>query len=252
MGFGTYLTIGLLTLVGAISFVLKRSGGYAPGWQLRCTTCGHTGDAAKAGLIRIGSTESQTLGYCSKCSRLRWLAIERTRLANSRFKQHCYPMKHLKLRIAWSVGWGIVCLLMIVLWVRSYWWNDFGSRRIASQDFLVQMRLGELGIWCEPASVAPSPPQLKIGEERVTSSKRTYWVLAEKGIVPAHRYFVFHYRSTVQGTAIWIPFWTMAAPLAIAALLPWLPRRFSLRTLLIASTVIAALLGIAVMMLRGS
>lgn len=33
-------------------------------------------------------------------------------------------MKHRKLRIAWSVGGGIVCLLLILLWVRSYWWAD--------------------------------------------------------------------------------------------------------------------------------
>jgi hypothetical protein len=34
------------------------------------------------------------------------------------------PMKYRKLRIAWSVGCGIVCLLLIALWVRSYWWSD--------------------------------------------------------------------------------------------------------------------------------
>ena len=28
------------------------------------------------------------------------------------------------LRIAWSVWWGILCVLLIVLWVRSYWWVD--------------------------------------------------------------------------------------------------------------------------------
>src|SRR6476659_6230618 len=39
-------------------------------------------------------------------------------------------MKYRKLRIAWSVVWGILCLLMITLWVRSYWqiehilWNS--------------------------------------------------------------------------------------------------------------------------------
>jgi hypothetical protein len=26
------------------------------------------------------------------------------------------------LRIAWSVGCVVVCVLLIVLWVRSYWW----------------------------------------------------------------------------------------------------------------------------------
>jgi hypothetical protein len=29
-------------------------------------------------------------------------------------------MKYRKLRIAWSVGWGIVCLLLILLWISDY------------------------------------------------------------------------------------------------------------------------------------
>jgi hypothetical protein len=33
-------------------------------------------------------------------------------------------MKFRKLRIAWSVACGILCLLLIVLWVRSYWSSD--------------------------------------------------------------------------------------------------------------------------------
>ena len=30
-------------------------------------------------------------------------------------------MRFRKLRIAWSVAWGVVAVLLIVLWVRSYW-----------------------------------------------------------------------------------------------------------------------------------
>ena len=33
-------------------------------------------------------------------------------------------MKHRKLRIAWSVAWGIVAVLLVALWVRSYWRLD--------------------------------------------------------------------------------------------------------------------------------
>jgi hypothetical protein len=29
-----------------------------------------------------------------------------------------------KLRIALSVFWGLACVLVIALWVRSYWWED--------------------------------------------------------------------------------------------------------------------------------
>src|SRR4051812_42777282 len=37
-------------------------------------------------------------------------------------------MKHRKLRIAWSVASGALCLLMIVFWVRSYWIADAWGR----------------------------------------------------------------------------------------------------------------------------
>src|SRR6476659_8348295 len=42
-------------------------------------------------------------------------------------------MRFRKLRIAWSVFWGIVCLLLIALWVRSYWKYDCVSRLDTSQ-----------------------------------------------------------------------------------------------------------------------
>src|SRR5689334_18375262 len=34
------------------------------------------------------------------------------------------PMRFRKLRIVWSVFWGIACVLLIALWVRSYWFSD--------------------------------------------------------------------------------------------------------------------------------
>jgi hypothetical protein len=33
-------------------------------------------------------------------------------------------MRFLLLRIAWSVVWGFACVVMIVLWVRSYFWYE--------------------------------------------------------------------------------------------------------------------------------
>ena len=33
-------------------------------------------------------------------------------------------MRFRKLRIAWSVACGLACVLLIVLWARSYWWCD--------------------------------------------------------------------------------------------------------------------------------
>ena len=33
-------------------------------------------------------------------------------------------MKYRKLRIAWSVFWGVACVLLVVLWARSDWYLD--------------------------------------------------------------------------------------------------------------------------------
>ena len=62
-----------------LSFVLRRTGGYAPGWVLRCTSCGHSADASAAGVVRLGATSKskRTLGHCSRCGSLRWLSVER-------------------------------------------------------------------------------------------------------------------------------------------------------------------------------
>jgi len=47
-------------------------------------------------------------------------------------------------------------------------------------------------------------------------------------------------------TQLFFPFWLLVAPTAFAAVAPWLQLRFSLRTLLIATTLVAVGLGLIV------
>src|SRR3954453_9683000 len=42
-------------------------------------------------------------------------------LRDSRRRSLRPAMKFRKLRIAWSVFWGVAAVLLVVLWVRSYW-----------------------------------------------------------------------------------------------------------------------------------
>jgi len=47
-------------------------------WILRCPACGRTGDARKAGIIRVGAWSplgKYVLGWCSNCRRLRMLNL---------------------------------------------------------------------------------------------------------------------------------------------------------------------------------
>ncbi|MEX0885409.1 MAG: hypothetical protein WD009_03120 [Phycisphaeraceae bacterium] len=75
------IALGPLVVVASVVLLLRLIGvrGHAPGWQLRCTRCDRTHDAAEAGLVRIGaaSVGKFTLGWCSGCRRLRRVAIER-------------------------------------------------------------------------------------------------------------------------------------------------------------------------------
>lgn len=62
-----------------------------------------------------------------------------TTQATSRFR---------KLRIAWSMAWVIVCLLVIALWVRSYYRRDVLTGMIWSCDCAVESADGNIAIMC--------------------------------------------------------------------------------------------------------
>ena len=50
----------------------------APGWRVRCLTCGLAIDAGRTGIIRFGGRgKSYKLGWCSRCKRLRCFVVER-------------------------------------------------------------------------------------------------------------------------------------------------------------------------------
>ncbi len=69
----------VVCLLVVMCSVTKNTGGFAPGWQLRCTRCGRTRDAGEAGLVRYkaASASKRTLGFCRGCRGFRWLAVER-------------------------------------------------------------------------------------------------------------------------------------------------------------------------------
>src|SRR4051812_11045209 len=54
-------------------------------------------------------------------------------------------MRYRKLRIAWSVCWGLACVLLIVLWVRSYRvidvinWTTSTRLSVASEIGIIQV-----------------------------------------------------------------------------------------------------------------
>ena len=132
-------------------------------------------------------------------------------------------MNYRKLRIAWSVGWGFICLLLIVLWVRSYSVYD----RAYAPRFGVLSDNGGVRLW---VGTSPQINGWAFRSDRVSFDRS-----------PKLYYF-----ANQDFAEIAIPYWLLLMmPLAISAV-TWLPWRFSLRTLLIATTLVAVLLGIVI------
>ena len=169
-------------------------------------------------------------------------------------------MKYRKLRIAWSVAWGIAGVLLIVLWVRSYWWTDHvlriapapptASGQIQTRKFICISRNGSiaLAIYTE-AFPYKLPAQPKHG-----------WVMgggSSSGIPQAsHVYQLpstlgFTAAASQDGLAVITPDWFLLSLSVALSAAPWLAYcSFSLRTLFIVTTVAAIGLGWIVYALR--
>jgi hypothetical protein len=138
-------------------------------------------------------------------------------------------MRFRKLRIAWSVVFGVLCLLLIVLWVRSYWRADRCLVKISSTRMLdASSCWGEARVFIKSWSRAPIPAA---GLESRPANR--LHVLSVAG------------RPADSDLGMMIPHYSLALLAAGVAMVPWI-RRFSLRTLLIATALIAAFLASAV------
>jgi len=153
------------------------------------------------------------------------------------------------LRIAVTALSLTACVLLIALWVRSYSWCDIFEKRTASTLVQVDSRTGRLTFWqfIPPKNLPPKDilDGMSIGRfywryPIVNAPRRPYWYQAS--ILDFGRFGGGTERVT------FIPYWFPVLISAACAALPWIhrSRRFSLRTLLIATTLVAVVLGIIV------
>jgi hypothetical protein len=158
-------------------------------------------------------------------------------------------MRYRKLRIAWSVGWGIACVLLIVLWVRSYscldsfryWTGISNTAAVDSKDDRIYFSMSPTG----GANLEPYIGKRKRseGETEILNT-----IIASENRFGFGRYIDL----TLVNTATFIfPHWFAVAVSGALATSVWVPwsRRFSLRTLLIATTLVAVVLGLIVSLL---
>jgi hypothetical protein len=193
-------------------------------------------------------------------------------------------MRFRKLRIAWSVGWGVAAVLLIVLWVRSFvfldsalhpslqihsfegrivlLWNPPKWLRQTSQNWWQKAKKSAIfvpgkgytisgmpGYYAgdgNPMAPTVNPPWgsdgIRLNSERPTRTSRQY-LSSVQGI---ENRWGFGAANDWNTYVYVIPHWFSILAVTVLATVPWLRRRFSLRTLLIATTLIAVVLGLAV------
>jgi hypothetical protein len=138
-----------------------------------------------------------------------------------------------KLQIAWSVFWGVAGVLLVVLWVRSYWWDDEATFVCSSRTkLLLAVEYGE--------TVAHYEPLLFAGMPRSMLESHSRWLYGVPGV---HNRVAFTIEP--EHFVVMIPIWFWCVLSTIFAAGPWLSWHFRLRTLLIATTLVALVLGLA-------
>jgi hypothetical protein len=147
-------------------------------------------------------------------------------------------MKHRKLRIAWSVAWGIAVVLLVALWGRSYRWID-GIAYDGTGTIYVCMTLhGHIMLFCNLDDAK--------GNGWGFQSKRVEESLPDLSAVPS--ILGVNYDLRANTPYVLIPLWELVLIFAGFGTVPWMrwTRRFSVRTLLIATTLVAVGLGLIV------
>lgn len=137
------------------------------------------------------------------------------------------------LRIAASFLFGVLCLLSVAWWVRSYSWADSAMLKLAPSLYIqVHDGDGRMCIWIEHQPIDKwwawwanpiTDHTLPEGAERIPWLDIAFWPTFIR-IYTAHAFL-----TVIAG---------------VLALAPWCPRKFSLRALLGAITVIGAVAGV--------
>jgi hypothetical protein len=146
-------------------------------------------------------------------------------------------MRFRKLRITWTVFCAIACLLLISLWARSYWWLDTLQFRAGGGPTTcgIQCYVGRVTVLSFKDQASPSfhlKSDLIVGQVARDVSSITAW----------ERFGLLQRQPGASGVVL--PFSALVLTAAVVAAASWLPDRFTLRTLLIVTTLVAVMLGL--------
>jgi hypothetical protein len=155
-------------------------------------------------------------------------------------------MKQRKLRIAWSVAWGSTAVLLIALWIRSYFRTDIVLMRSQSFVCCYLSSYGELGI--ELGKDIRHYADRFMGGRPISiesSYRMNSWEPDERHpLLNICGFRLRHYLVNTHGDR-WLnfslPYWFVSSICVVCIALPWIPWsvRFGIRTMLIITTLTA-------------
>ena len=142
-----------------------------------------------------------------------------------------------KLRIAASVFFAVVTVALCVLWVRSYRSEDRLSGHAASVGVRFYSSRGWIVCF---KNNAISPGQYTWSMELGSD----YWLAPDDSRLGFSSPVSFFSGATTSNISM--PHWFVIVIASSLVVIPWIRWRFSLRTLLIATTLVAIVLGLGV------
>src|SRR3954465_7996842 len=148
-------------------------------------------------------------------------------------------MKFRKLRIAWSTVCGAVCLLLIALSARSFERCEVISMRTTNSE--VTLGSNDCTLYAIRTLPLLLPAKLGVAAPTVTPAGWTHTSSKATATLKQVQFDLTPGRELIK-----LPDWLLLVVSIAATGAPWLGSRFSLRTLLIATTMVAVVLGLAV------
>ncbi len=145
------------------------------------------------------------------------------------------------LRIAFSITCLITCVLLIALWVRSYWWQDTVFWRYYTPNG-IHIYTSPGRFWLDTFTDRPHVFMETYSNGSVYEHWRPSLDVSSMQLTEPT---AWHLYASPIGNPPLIPLWFPLVLMAVFAALPWIrwSNRFSLRTLLIATTLVAIILG---------
>jgi hypothetical protein len=155
-------------------------------------------------------------------------------------------MRFRKLRITWSVAWGLAAVLLIALWTHTLHYQVRVEGWVSKSHF-IQFVMFKHWMGCTATSY-----QIAAGNwyPRATFQDNPVAPSQEKGASPSRGWRSKLSSGPGQSSfTVTAPFWFPMLLTTLLVVAPWLQSlswRFSLRTLLIATTLVAVVLGLVV------